>query len=152
MTGWRVGYLGAPAPIAKAISAVQSHQTSNINSIAQKAALEALTGPQDFIPKMKAAFEQRRDYMVEAFRRMPHVSLSEPHGAFYAFVDCSEALGLSYRGKKLEDTTNLARILLDEYHVAVVPCPDFGYPQFIRLSYALSLDDIKRASAGSAIS
>ncbi len=147
MTGWRVGYLGAPAHVAKAIGAIQSHQASNVNSIAQKAALEALAGPQDSVEAMIKEFAKRRDYMVETISAMPHVELSNPEGAFYAFVDCSEALELSFQNEKIETTTKLANILLNDFHVAVVPCPDFGFSNYIRLSYALSLDDIKKGLA-----
>ena len=144
MTGWRIGYIGAPLPVAKAISAIQSHQTSNINSVAQKAALEALEGPQDFIPAMREEFNNRREYMYARLSGMKHVSILEPKGAFYAFVNCSDVFGKSYDGSVIASAAEMAAVLLDKFHVAVVPCADFGYPEYIRLSYALSLADINK--------
>lgn len=144
MTGWRIGYCGAPADVAKLMSSVQSHQTSNANTIAQYAAIEALTGPQDSIETMRAEFEKRRDLMYERVSKMPYVSMLKPEGAFYAFIDCSKVLGKSHKGKVVSDTLVLADILLDEYLVAVVPCPDFGFPNHIRLSYAISQEQINK--------
>ncbi len=144
MTGWRVGYAGAPIEITKRMSAMQSHATSNVNSIAQKAALEALTGPTDEMEKMKAEFDRRRQYMYKRLCAMPHLSCLEPEGAFYAFVDASEVCELSYKGKKIENAAGLAAILLDEFDTAVIPCQDFGYPKHIRLSYAISMEQIEK--------
>lgn len=144
MTGWRIGYTGASKEITALMSSVQSHQTSNPNSIAQKAALEALTGPQDKVKEMVKEFGARRDYIYSRAKELPHASIIEPKGAFYAFINVSEALKLSYKGEKLGDVSRLATILLDDYSVAVVPCTDFGFPEYIRLSYAISKEQIKK--------
>lgn len=144
MTGWRVGYTGSSKEIAKLMGSIQSHATSNPNSIAQKAAVEALNGPQETVGTMKEEFDKRRKYMYEHISKMPYVSILEPKGAFYVFVDTSEALEREYKGEKLETTTRLAEILLEDYSVAVVPCNDFGFPKHIRLSYAISMEQIEK--------
>ena len=144
MTGWRIGYVGAPLQIAKLMGAIQSHATSNPNSIAQKAAYEALTGQQETVAAMCEEFNKRRIYMFERLSKMPHIQIFEPRGAFYAFVDISELLEMSYKGTPVSDGQNLAQILLSDYHVAVVPCDDFGYPNHVRLSYAISQEQIEK--------
>ena len=144
MTGWRIGYTGSSKEIAKMMSSVQSHQTSNPNSIAQRAAVEALNGPQDSVAKMHAEFDKRRQYMYQRICAMPYVSTIEPMGAFYVFVDVSDVLGKDYKGTKIEDTSKMAEILIEEYNVAVVPCADFGFADHIRLSYAISLEQIEK--------
>ena len=144
MTGWRIGYVGAPLQIAKLMGAIQSHATSNPNSIAQKAAYEALTGQQETVVAMCEEFNKRRIYMFERLSKMPHIQIFEPRGAFYAFVDISELLEMSYKGNPVSDGQNLAQILLSDYHVAVVPCDDFGYPNHVRLSYAISQEQIEK--------
>lgn len=144
MTGWRIGYVGAPLQIAKLMGAIQSHATSNPNSIAQKAAYEALTGQQETVAAMCEEFNKRRIYMFERLSKMPHIQIFEPRGAFYAFVDISELLEMSYKGNPVSDGQNLAQILLSDYHVAVVPCDDFGYPNHVRLSYAVSQEQIEK--------
>lgn len=142
MTGWRIGYTGASREITGLMSSVQSHQTSNPNSIAQKAAVEALTGPQDTMKKMVEEFGARRDYIYSRVKNFPYVRALKPQGAFYLFVDVEDVLGMSYKGKPVGDTSNLADILLEDYSVAVVPCADFGFPNHIRLSYAISKEQI----------
>lgn len=144
MTGWRIGYTGASREITKLMSSVQSHQTSNPNSIAQKAALEALTGPQDKVQEMIQEFASRRDYIYARLKALPHTSVVEPKGAFYAFVNVGETFDLEYKGEKVGDVSNLASILLEDYSVAVVPCTDFGFSDHIRLSYAISKEQIKK--------
>lgn len=144
MTGWRIGYCGAPLQVAKLMSSVQSHQTSNANTIAQFAAVEALSGPQDSIEVMRAEFDKRRCFMYDRLSSMPHISTVKPQGAFYAFVDVSEALGMNHKGTVVEDINIFAKILIEEYLVAVVPCTDFGFPDHIRLSYAISLEQIEK--------
>lgn len=144
MTGWRIGYTGSSAEIAKLMGSVQSHQTSNPNSIAQKAALEALIGPQESVQIMKQEFEKRRDYMFDRISEIKHVSALKPQGAFYLFVDVSEALNMQYNGVKIETLSNLAKILIEEFNVAVIPCDDFGFSDHIRLSYAISIEQIKK--------
>jgi len=143
MTGWRIGYTGSSAEIARLMSGIQSHQTSNPNSIAQKAAVEALTGDQSSMEMMVREFDTRRKYMYKKLSSMHHISAKEPHGAFYIFADISKALELSYKGKKIETSAEFARILIEEYNVAVVPCTDFGYDDHIRLSYAISIEQIE---------
>jgi aspartate aminotransferase len=140
MTGWRIGYAAGPADIVKAMTKVQSQSTSNPTSIAQAAAVEALTGPQDFIQTMRAEFDKRRKYLVEELNAMPSVSCLMPTGAFYAFPNTS---GLY--GGKLKNSSELAMYLLDEAKVALVPGDAFGDDDFIRISYATSIEDIKKA-------
>lgn len=144
MTGWRIGYTGSTQEIAKAMGSIQSHQTSNPNSIAQKAAVEALNGPQDKIALMKEEFRKRSIYMYERLAAMPHISLLKPTGAFYTFIDVSETFALSHKGRKIEDVFGLADILLNEYNVAVIPCKDFGFETHIRLSYATGMEAITK--------
>lgn len=144
MTGWRIGYTGSSKEIAKIMGSVQSHETSNPNSIAQKAALEALAGPQDFIETMKKEFEKRRDYMTERIADMKHISAVKPQGAFYVFIDISKTFDKTWNGQKINDVDNLAKILIEDYKVAVISCDDFGFNDHIRLSYAISLENIKK--------
>ena len=144
MTGWRIGYTGSSAEIAKLMGSVQSHQTSNPNSIAQKAAVEALNGDQSEVIAMNAKFEERRHYMYNRVKKMPLVSTIEPEGAFYIFIDVSKTFDKSYKGEKVGTVDNFAKILIDEYNVAVVPCTDFGYDTHIRLSYAISIEQIEK--------
>lgn len=144
MTGWRIGYTGSSADIAKLMGSIQSHQTSNPNSIAQKAALEALQGPQDAVAAMREEFDQRRKYMYERVSQMPLVDALEPEGAFYTFVDFTDVLEKSYKGVRIGTASRVAEILIEDYKVAVVPCQDFGFDNFIRLSYAISMENIKK--------
>ncbi len=144
MTGWRIGFCGAPANVAKAMSSIQSHQTSNPNTIAQYAAIEALNGPQDSVEAMKKEFDKRRLVMFDRINKMPYVTMLKPEGAFYAFVDCSKALGKSHNGTEVKDIFEFARILIEEYNVAVIPCVDFGFDDHIRLSYATSIEAINK--------
>lgn len=144
MTGWRIGYIGASAEIAKVMGSLQSHQTSNPNSIAQKAALEAISGPQDTVETMRLEFDKRRKYMYDRFCKMPYVSTLEPQGAFYVFVDVSEACEKEYKGEKIGTAARLAEILINDYSVAVIPCADFGFADHIRLSYATSIELIEK--------
>jgi aspartate aminotransferase len=135
MTGWRLGYLGAPEAIAKAIDAIQSHSTSNPCSFAQKGGLAALKGDQSAVGDMRAEFDMRRQYMVQRLQSIPRVTVVEPKGAFYALANISK-LGLN--------STNFAEKLLSKHHVAVVPGIAFGDDRTIRLSYATGLDIIKK--------
>ena len=144
MTGWRIGYTGSSVEIAKLMGSIQSHQTSNPNSIAQKAALEALRGPQDAVTAMREEFDQRRKYMYERVSQMPLVDALEPEGAFYTFVDFTDVLEKSYKGVRIGTASRVAEILIEDYKVAVVPCQDFGFDNFVRLSYAISMEDIKK--------
>ena len=144
MTGWRIGYTGSSVEIAKLMGSIQSHQTSNPNSIAQKAALEALRGPQDVVTAMREEFDQRRKYMYERVSQMPIVDALEPEGAFYTFVDFTDVLEKSYKGVRIGTASRVAEILIEDYKVAVVPCQDFGFDNFVRLSYAISMENIKK--------
>lgn len=144
MTGWRIGYTGSSEEIAKLMGSVQSHQTSNPNSIAQKAAVEALNGSQEEPARMKAEFDKRRKYMFERISKMPLVSTLEPEGAFYIFVDCSQVSGKNYKGRTIESAADFADILIKEFQVAVIPCADFGFADHIRLSYAISIEQIEK--------
>lgn len=144
MTGWRIGYTGSTPEIAKLMGSVQSHQTSNPNSIAQKATVEALRGPQDAVETMRKEFDRRRKYMYERIEKMPLISTIEPLGAFYQFVDISQILGKKYHDEVINDVSKLANILIEDYMVAVVPCTDFGYSDYIRLSYAISVEQIEK--------
>ncbi len=144
MTGWRIGFTGSSKEIASLMASVQSHQTSNPNSIAQKAALEALTGPQDSVYKMHTEFNKRREYMHERISNMKLVSSLKPQGAFYTFVDVSQMYDKEYNGSKIGDANTLAKILIEDYNVAVIPCGDFGAPGHIRLSYAISTEQITK--------
>lgn len=144
MTGWRIGFTGSSKEIAKLMGSVQSHQTSNPNSIAQKAAYEALVGPQDSVHKMHAEFNKRRDYMYDRVAGMKLISALKPQGAFYLFIDVSQLLVKEYNGAVIGDVSNLAKILIEDYNVAVIPCQDFGCPEHIRLSYAISMEQIQK--------
>lgn len=144
MTGWRIGYTGSSAEIAKLMGSVQSHQTSNPNSIAQKATVEALLGPQDTVAEMNKEFDKRRVYMYERVSKMDLVDALKPLGAFYIFVDISRLLEKSYKGEKIGDVGRLAKILIEDYMTAVIPCADFGFDDHIRLSYAISMEQIKK--------
>lgn len=144
MTGWRIGYTGSSKEIAKLMGSVQSHQTSNPNSIAQKAAIEALTGQQDTIEQMRLEFDRRRTYMYQRVLEIPHISAIMPQGAFYLFVDVSELLPMTYQNETIKTAARLAKILIENYQVAVVPCEDFGFDDHIRLSYAISMEQIEK--------
>ncbi|MCD7824644.1 MAG: pyridoxal phosphate-dependent aminotransferase [Clostridiaceae bacterium] len=144
MTGWRIGYTGSSKEIAKMMGSVQSHQTSNPNSIAQMAAVEALNGPQDSVKKMHTEFDKRRRYMYERICKMPLISTVEPMGAFYVFVDASQVLGKSYHGETVESVAKMADILINDFQTAVVPCGDFGFDDHMRLSYAISIEQIEK--------
>ena len=143
MTGWRIGYTGSPLQIARMMGSVQSHQTSNPNSIAQKAAVEALNGPQDSVSQMNEEFNKRRQYVYERICNMPFVSTIKPMGAFYVFVDASEVLGKTHKGETVGTVAKMAEILINEYNTAVVPCADFGFDDHLRLSYAISMEQIE---------
>ncbi|HHX12875.1 MAG TPA: pyridoxal phosphate-dependent aminotransferase [Clostridiales bacterium] len=144
MTGWRIGYTGSSKEIAKIMGSVQSHQTSNPNSIAQKAAYEALVGPQDSVFAMNLEFDKRRNYMHQRISNMKYISALMPQGAFYMFIDVSDLLSKEYKEQKVNDLTNLAKVLIEDYNVAVIPCDDFGFDDHIRLSYAISIEQIEK--------
>ncbi|WP_458408360.1 pyridoxal phosphate-dependent aminotransferase [Anaerotignum sp.] len=143
MTGWRIGYTAAPLAISKLMASLQSHMASNPNSIAQAATVAALNGPQDCVAEMLVEFKKRRDYIFEREEAIPMLSALKPQGAFYLFVDVSGTYGKSYEGAVINSAADFASILLDKKYVAVVPCADFGMPDYIRLSYATSMEIIK---------
>jgi len=142
MTGWRVGYTASSKEIAEVMSNIQSHSTSNINSIAQKAAVEALSGNQETVLEMVNEFKRRRDYVAQRVSDIPFLSSLLPKGAFYLFVDISKMCGAEVLGIKINNASDVAKILLDRYKVAVVPCDSFGFENYIRLSYAISMEHI----------
>lgn len=144
MTGWRIGYLAAPKDIAKAVSSMQSHTTSNACSIAQYASVTALESEESdkFIEKMQETFDERRKYMVKTLQSTEGIILPEPKGAFYVFADVSAFYGKSFQGEKVTGSLSFAELALKK-GVAVVPGIAFGDDDCIRLSYAISIEDIK---------
>lgn len=144
MTGWRIGFAAGPKDIVKAMTNIQSQSTSNPTSIAQKAAVEALTGPQDFIGNMLAEFDRRRRFLIEELNSIPGVGCLNPKGAFYAFPNVSKFYGKSVEGRKISSSSDLALYLLEKANVALVPGSAFGNDDHIRLSYATSIQEIKK--------
>ncbi|MGI9861234.1 pyridoxal phosphate-dependent aminotransferase [Moorella naiadis] len=143
MTGWRIGYAAAPRTIAKAMTDLQSHSTSNPTSIAQKAAVAALNGSQEPVEAMRREFEVRRNRILAGLRELPGVVCNQPGGAFYVFPYIGKLLGRKFRGQELTNSTAVATALLNEYQVAVVPGVAFGADPYLRLSYATSMDQIE---------
>lgn len=142
MTGWRVGYAACNAKVAKAMGDLQSHSTSNPNSIAQAASVAALTGDQTPTEIMRVEFNRRRDYMLERLRAIPGVTCTRPDGSFYLFPSVKNYFGKSYKGVVINNATDLAALLLKEACVAVVPGVAFGNDNYFRLSYACSMENI----------
>lgn len=142
MTGWRIGYAVAEAPIVKAMSNMQSHATSNPNSIAQCASVEALKGDQSIIDQMKAEYIKRRNYMVERINSIEGLSCREPHGAFYIFMNVKDVLGKEHYGRMIHTAHELCEDILDRALVAMVPSEGFGVEGYVRLSYATSMEVI----------
>lgn len=142
MTGWRIGYAAAPVEVARAMTDLQSHSTSNPTSIAQAASLAALTGTQEPLRQMVAEFWRRRDYMLERLTAIPGISCNRPGGAFYLFPSISNYIGRRYKDKPINGASDLASILLEEVKVAVVPGVAFGDDRCFRLSYATSMENI----------
>lgn len=145
MTGWRIGYAAAPVEIAKKMASLQSHATSNPTSISQAASVAALTGVQQPVEDMRKEFVKRRDYMLNRLLDIAGITCPKPGGAFYLFPNVSAYFGRAYKGKQINNATDLATLLLDEVQVAVVPGVAFGSDDFIRLSYAASIDVITEA-------
>lgn len=144
MTGWRIGYAAGPAHIVRAMTNIQSQSTSNPTSISQKAAIEALRGPQDFVLTMRTEFDKRRRYLVEELNKIQGITCIMPEGAFYAFPNTSGLYGKKFGDREISSSADLALYLLDEANVALVHGSAFGDDNYVRLSYATSLDDIKR--------
>lgn len=146
MTGWRIGYAAGPREIIAAMDIVQSHSTSNANSIAQKAAAEALSDHQVETNRMVAEFHARRNYMLNKLKRVPGISCYQPQGAFYLFPNVSEYYNTEYGGMKIRNSYGLAYYLLREAAVAIVPGSAFGADENIRLSYATSMENIEEGT------
>ena len=144
MTGWRIGYAIGPAEIISAAAKIQSQSTSNATSIAQAAALEAISGPQIEVDRMVREFKQRRDVIVDRINAIQGMHCLKPQGAFYVFPNVSALLGRTANGKKLTSPCDFADYLLEEAKVAVVPGEDFGSMEHIRFSYATALEDIEK--------
>ena len=142
MTGWRIGYTASNEQIAKVMSNMQSHATSNPNSIAQKAALAALEGPQEIIDTMAAEFVKRRDYMVDRINSIEGLSCIKPNGAFYVMMNISKIIGKELGGVVIKGSDSFADVLLEKANVALVPGSGFGTDIHVRLSYATSMENI----------
>lgn len=142
MTGWRVGWMIGPKDVIKAATNLQSHQTSNVCNVAQRAALAAVSGDLRAVDEMKVAFDRRRRTMVRMLNEIPGVECPEPTGAFYAYPSVKGVLGKEINGRTPATSAELADLILDEVEVAVVPGEAFGAPGYLRLSYALGDDDL----------
>ena len=146
MTGWRIGYGAGPAPLIKAMAKLQSQSTSNPSSISQAAAVEALTGPQEFIPEHNKAFKARRDMVVDMLNQAPGIRCHRPEGAFYVYPSCAGAIGKSTpQGKIIETDDDFVTYLLEAEGVAAVQGSAFGLSPFFRISYATSTEALKEA-------
>ncbi|QMU79365.1 pyridoxal phosphate-dependent aminotransferase [Streptacidiphilus sp. PB12-B1b] len=142
MTGWRVGWVIGPQDVVKAAANLQSHATSNVNNVAQVAALAAVSGDLSAVDEMKVAFDRRRRTVVRMLNEIPGVVCPEPQGAFYAYPSVKGLLGKEIRGRRPQTSAELASLILDEAEVAVVPGEAFGTQGYLRLSYALGDDDL----------
>ena len=142
MTGWRIGYAAGPVEIIKAISKIQSQSTSNPSSISQAAAVEALNGTQDFIKTRADSFKERRNFVVDSLNNIKGITCLKPEGAFYVFPSCK---GLLNKKTKLKSDTEFVQKLLEQANVAVVQGSAFGLPGYFRISYATSMDNLKKA-------
>lgn len=155
MTGWRIGYAAAAVPIIKAMSAIQGHITYSANTIAQYAALEAYTGPQQSVEEMRAEFEKRRNYLQARLNDIPFVSCSVPDGAFYLLPNVSAYYGRRYGSVLIDNSLDLCNFLIEHAGVAFVPGDSFYAPESIRISYSCSFEDIEegidRLEAGLAL-
>ena len=143
MTGWRIGFTASNEKLAKAMGNIQSHATSNPNSIAQAAAVEALNGDQSFIDEMKKVYAERRNYMVERINSIEAISCTNPNGAFYIFMNVKDVLGKEHYGKMINTANELCEDILERALVALVPSEGFGIDGYVRLSYATSMEVIK---------
>ena len=144
MTGWRVGYCAANKTLAKIMSNFLSHSTGAPSTISQWASVEALTGPQEGIEAMRLAFLERRDYIVKRINSIPEVSCIVPNGAFYVMMNIEQLIGKTLGGKLIENDDDFAVALLEKALVAVVPCSGFGMKNFVRWSYAASMENIEK--------
>ncbi len=145
MTGWRIGYCAANKQLAKIMSNYLSHSTGAPSTISQWAAVEAINGPQQSCEEMRKAFEERRDYIVQRMNSIPGVSCIKPNGAFYVMMNIEKLIGRTLGGKLITNDDDFAVAFLESAYVATVPCSGFGMKNFIRWSYAASMDNIKEA-------
>lgn len=145
MTGWRIGFLAGPKWVIDACGKIQSQTTSNANSIAQMAAVAALTGNQQIIEERREEFEKRRDFMYKALNEIPGITAALPDGAFYIFPSIAGLLGKTFGGKVMNSSTDAAEYLLVDHYVATVPGEAFGAPENLRLSYAASIGELEEA-------
>ena len=146
MTGWRIGYAAGPKEIVKAIAKIQSQSTTNPSSISQAASVEALSGTQDFIKKRADSFQERRDFVVKALNDIDGINCLNPDGAFYVFPSCKELMGKKdSSGKEIKSDTDFVQSLLENSGVAVVQGSAFGLEGFFRISYATSMENLKKA-------
>lgn len=143
MTGWRIGYAAAPTNIAKVMSNFLSHSTGSPSTISQWAAVEALEGPQETIEEMRKVFEERRNYIVDRMNRIEGVSCIVPEGAFYVMMNIERLKGKTLGGTCINSSDDFAMAFLEKELVAVVPCSGFGAPDFVRWTYATSMENIK---------
>ena len=144
MTGWRIGYTACDAALAKIMANYLSHSTSAPSTISQYAAIEALAGPQDSVEAMRKVFEERRNYMADRINSLPGVHCIKPHGAFYIMMNMSDLAGKELGGKVIRDGGDFAMSFLTAENVALVPCAGFGAPQYLRWTYAASMENIHR--------
>ena len=142
MTGWRIGYAAGPKEIIKAIAKIQSQSTSNPTSISQAAAVEALNGTQSFIKERADSFKKRRDFVVDSLNKIEGISCLRPEGAFYVFPNCKKLLG---KKTKVKNDKDFVEKLLIKSQVAVVQGSAFGLDGYFRISYATSMDNLKKA-------
>ena len=143
MTGWRIGYIAADKRVVSVMSKYLSHSTGNPSAPAQAASVVALNAPQDTVEEMRKAFEKRRDYMVERMNQIPGVSCLKPEGAFYVMMNISQLIGKTLHGQVINNADDFGDIFLKEGLVCIVPCTGFGDPNFLRWSYATSMENIK---------
>ncbi|MCP3424762.1 pyridoxal phosphate-dependent aminotransferase [Rothia sp. AR01] len=143
MTGWRVGWMIAAADVLKAAANLQSHLSSNVNNVAQRAAIAAVSGSMDAVEEMKVAFDRRRRAIVEGLNAIEGVHCPTPEGAFYVYPDVTGLIGSTVSGRRIDSSQDLAEVILEEAEVAVVPGEAFGPSGYLRLSYALADDDLR---------
>ncbi len=144
MPGWRLGFSASNLEIAGVMTNIQSHQASNTNSITQKAAVAAYTHDRSCVDAMNVEYKKRRDYIYDRAVKIPHIRMRKPLGAFYLFIDISALCGKTVNGKPVNNAGDLAALMLEEAKVSVIPCADFGADNYIRLSYATSMNEIEK--------
>lgn len=144
MTGWRIGFASGDKKVIDAMGNLQGQSTSNPTSISQKAATEALNGPQDEVKRMVDEFKKRRDFIVDRLNEIPGIRCFKPQGAFYVFPNVSKLLGKKHAGLEIRNSLDFTQFLLEEAKVAVVPGVEFGADDYVRISYATSMEEIKK--------